>query len=98
MTNKLTEQYHKGTLPSGFYYFKNSIGETYAVEYSNLGIKGCKDVEVLSEVPSFEEYEKLKKKLELSTRGLLFISSQCYGKDMYDCAKGTLKLLEELDK
>lgn len=95
MKNKLTKQYHKGTLPCGFYYFKNSIGETYTVEYNNHGIKGCKDVEVLSEVPS---YEKLKKQLELATRGLLFISSQCYGKDMYDCAKGTLKQLEELEK
>lgn len=97
MKNKLTKQYHKGTLPCGFYYFKNSVEETYTVEYGNHGIKGCKDVEVLSEVPSFEEYEKLKKKLDIAVKGLKTISSQCYGKDMYDCAKGTLKLLEELE-
>lgn len=42
--------------------------------------------------------EKLTKQLEIAKRGLAFIVAQSYGKDMWDCAKGTLKKIEELEK
>ncbi len=45
-----------------------------------------------------EENERLQNKLDIAVKALKFISSQSYGKDMYDCAKGTLKQLEELEK
>lgn len=47
---------------------------------------------------SQKHLEELEKKLNIALKGLKFISSQIYGKDMYDCAKETLKQLEELDK
>lgn len=70
MINKLTKQYRKGTLPSDFYYFKNFVGQTYVVDYHNVGLKGLSCVEVLSEVPSFEEFEKLKKQLDIAVKCL----------------------------
>lgn len=45
-----------------------------------------------------KELAKVKKQLEIAKRGLNFIVAQSYGKDMWDCAKGTLKQIEELDK
>ena len=44
------------------------------------------------------ELERVKKQLEMAKRGLNFIVAQSYGKDMWDCAKGTLKQIEELEK
>lgn len=59
--------------------------------------------EVLLEVVSklettTKKLERTKKQLEIAKRGLNFIVAQSYGKDMWDCAKGTLKQIEELDK
>lgn len=47
---------------------------------------------------TIEKLEKTKKQLEIAKRGLNFIVAQSYGKDMWDCAKGTLKQIEELEK
>ena len=59
----LTEQLYAGTLPTGHYYFNNGV-ETYIVFYKNINSKHLilqepEGLKVLSEVPSYEEYEKL---------------------------------------
>lgn len=80
-------------------YNKGQNDEWWALEnekYIYNNVYHIKDIEVLAEVPTYEENEKLKEQLEIAVNGLKFIFSQSYGKDMYDCAKGTLKQLEML--
>ena len=62
MTN-LTEQWNKGKLSEGDYYIKRRNGDTL---YDNIDSRGVwrnsidEDIiEVLAEVPSYEEYQKL---------------------------------------
>lgn len=100
MKNKLTKQYHKGTLPFGFYYFKNSVGETYTVEYGNHGIKGCKDVEVLEEVPTYIEYENLMKICKSSEEDNKKLYDKCKFENsiLKDLQKGNEKLKKRLDR
>jgi hypothetical protein len=58
-TLALTEQYCNGTLPCGFYYFTNGK-EVYPIHHQQVkGITGVKGVEVVAEVPTYEEYLKL---------------------------------------
>lgn len=60
----LTEQLYAGTLPTGHYYFNNGV-ETYIVLYKNINSKHLilqepEGLTVISEVPSCEEWKKLK--------------------------------------
>ena len=61
----LTEQWNKGKLPEGDYYIKRRNGDTL---YDNIDSRGVwrnsidEDIiEVLAEVPSYEEWQQLKK-------------------------------------
>lgn len=68
--------------------------------------------QILAEMPSYElwkavheqwkvllkENTKLKEQLKIALRGLNFIVAQSNGKDMFDCAKGTLKQIDEVLK
>ena len=62
MTN-LTEQWKKGELPEGVYYFKLPNGEIdIGTDFKVITLSMCKDgdkIEVLSEVPSYQDYERL---------------------------------------
>lgn len=66
MTN-LTEQWKKGELPEGMYYFKLPNGETMAgTDYclaTYLLTRDSNRCEVLAEVPSYEEWQKHRKTL-----------------------------------
>lgn len=67
--NDLTEQLKKGELPEGFYYFKLPNGETDTGKDFGLAIllmcEGGDKIEVLSEVPSYDEWQA---KLEENTK------------------------------
>ena len=59
MSKELTEQYHNGTLPCGFYYFTNGK-DIYPIHYQQVkGLTGVKGVGVVDKVPTYEEYLKL---------------------------------------
>lgn len=47
---------------------------------------------------ALDKCERLEKQLAIALRGLNFIIAQSYGKDMWDCAKDTLKQIKELEK
>lgn len=55
----LTEKFQSGELPCGFYYFYNGA-ESYPVWHRQIGkMKGCEGVQVLCEIPSYEEFMRL---------------------------------------
>jgi siderophore synthetase component len=61
----LTEQWKKGELPDGFYYFKMPDGAIeIASEYRLIRYNLTKDadkIEILAPVPSYEEWERVTK-------------------------------------
>ena len=61
----LTDKWKKGELPEGFYYFKLPNGEIDTGKDFGLAILlMCEDgdkIEVLSEVPSYDELQNIKK-------------------------------------
>lgn len=59
MSKELTEQYYKGTLLSGHYYFSNGC-EVYPVEHRQIEPCLCANgITVLDKVPNYEEYQAL---------------------------------------
>lgn len=77
MTKTLTEQWRDGTLPEGCYYVrffttKQPYIEICGSEYlGNLAeFNGTDRAEVLAPVPSYDEYQKLQKRLEIATKAL----------------------------
>lgn len=68
MTKTLTEQWRDGTLPDGHYYVQYDkcypfIREAYAMRE----LKKCRDsekIDVLDEVPSYDHFHQLVKKVE----------------------------------
>lgn len=48
-------------------------------------------------IQAIDRIERLERQLKIAVRGLSFIVAQSYGKDMWDCAKDTLKQIEELE-
>lgn len=62
MTN-LTELYQKGKLPKGYYYLKKPDGKVMIITPSlRFMVDGYS---ILAEVPSFEQWQDLKSKLQL---------------------------------
>lgn len=79
MTKTLNEQWREGTLPAGFYYLEMNDGlviidhtiyvvgeKIYRWELSSVDYVK----EVLAPVPSYDEYQKLQKRLEIATKAL----------------------------
>lgn len=63
MSKELTEQYRYGTLPCGFYYFTNGK-DTYPIHHRQVkGLTGIKGVEVLDEVPDYDEYKQMEEQI-----------------------------------
>lgn len=71
----LTEQWKKGELPSGYYYCKTGNGveilRTWGDKYNQLlnnldevFMKEMSDCKIISEVPCYDEYTKLKEELK----------------------------------
>jgi len=56
MTN-LTEQWKKGELPDGWYYVRCAWSDEVEIRYVHNGVDDWQ--EIIAEVPSFEEYQKL---------------------------------------
>ena len=79
---------------------KNTIKSQDSLIDCNNGKRSSETlIETISKLETtIEELERTKKQLEIAKRGLNFIVAQSYGKDMWDCAKGTLKQIKELDK
>ena len=63
MTKSLTEQLNNGTLKDGLYYIKDNdnilIGLRYSLTMTRIIDDGCPSFEVLSHVPSYDEYQAL---------------------------------------
>ena len=69
MTKKLTEQWRAGNLKKSFYYLK--FPDTETAEIYNLYdmeklryVQDSEKIEVLDEVPSYEEYQLLKEEIK----------------------------------
>ena len=69
MTKKLTEQWRAGNLKKSFYYLK--FPDTETTEIYNLYdmekfryVQDSEKIEVLDEVPSYEEYQLLKEEIK----------------------------------
>lgn len=63
--NKLTKQYYKGTLETGYYYFSNGK-DIYPISHHRVkGLTPCKEsgVSVVDKVPDYQALQYLKKKL-----------------------------------
>ena len=100
MTKTLTEQWRDGTLPDGKYYIKlePNFTERYDIGYSEGGdfvLYNIEDIEeVLAPVPSYKEYNKLRKlplkcfQLEEDNSALMVINK--------DMCKETERLQEQL--
>ena len=77
----LTEQWKKGELPDGFYYFKMPDGAIeIASEYRLIRYNLTKDsskIEVLAPVPSYEEWQELQKNLKSITDSYKVVAGRC---------------------
>ena len=92
----LTEQWKKGELPEGYYYFKMPDGAIeIASEYRLIRYNLTKDaekIEVLAPVPSYEEWQELKEYKRI-------VTSYNMKPIDYDIACETVnKLLDEKEK
>ena len=56
MTN-LTDKWKKGKLPEGFYYVRCAWSDEVEIRYVHNGVDEWQ--EIIAEVPSYEEYQKL---------------------------------------
>ena len=65
---------------------------------ANSGLHRSYTDRTQSTIELIEKIEQLTKQLEIAKKGLAFIVAQSYGKDMWDCAKGTLEQIKELEK
>lgn len=103
MTKTLTEQWREGTLKSGHYYIRSGFGTYVETRYlCESFFEG--NIEVLSAVPSYDEYkqlvsktDKLEKKLEIALEVLGIIAM--HSKDPVDavqaaCAISQIKEME----
>lgn len=76
MTKTLTEQWREGTLESGHYYIRSGLSTSVEIRYLGNGFfEG--NIEVLTPVPSHDEYkqlvsktEQLEKKLAIAIKAL----------------------------
>lgn len=98
MTKALTEQWQKGKLKEGYYYTLLDT-DSKMIEINYCRDDGCfQDYcdnmidEVLSAVPSYDEYRKLKKKLEIATKALKDIIND--GDDYWDKDKAQQALIK----
>lgn len=100
MTKTLTEQWREGTLPLGTYYILNingveEIDKSIAIGelWNNTDLK-----EVLAPVPSYEEYKKLQKKLEIAIKALKDIDVRSQRDwNEYDCMGCAKKALYDIE-
>lgn len=72
MTKTLTDKWRAGNLKKSFYYLK--FPDTETAEIYNLYdmekfryVQDSEKIDVLDEVPSYYEYQKLQKRLEIAT-------------------------------
>ena len=101
MTKSLTEQWRDGKLPNGDYYIKvrGNLTKKEFFTYDNC-INGKwaytldgNVIDVIAPVPSYDEYQKLQKKLEIATKALKDIRDW----DEYDCMGLAKKALKEIE-
>ena len=96
MTKTLTEQWREGTLPRGAYYV-NRLGEVriYLVTYEDD--KNTHEIyEVLAPVPSYDEYQLLKKEIDSlkeQIHSMLFTDDVV--QERYDKAVQKMHILEK---
>ena len=74
MSKTLTEQWRNGTLHDGYYYVKFpeegvEIVNTYMLKQLCL-VRDADKSEVLDPVPTYDEYKRLQKRIEISTKAL----------------------------
>ena len=73
MTKTLTEQWRNGTLEESMYYVKLPeeiiIANIYQLKQLDL-VNDADEIEVLAAVPSYDEYKRLQKRIEISTKAL----------------------------
>ena len=73
MTKTLTEQWRNGTLEESMYYVKLPeeiiIANIYQLKQLDL-VNDADEIEVLAAVPTYDEYKRLQKRIEISTKAL----------------------------
>lgn len=105
MTKTLTEQWREGTLKRGYYYYETKAGAK-VIGYQCFGLKFPYDYnhntidsvkEVIAPVPSYEEYQKLKKLEEQLDSAItaLYEYIKMYGIER-ECSKFLQKYAEDL--
>ena len=100
MTKTLTEQWRSGNLKKSFYYLK--FPDTETSEIYNLYdmekfryVQDSEKIEVLDEVPSYEEYQLLKKEIDSlkeQIHSMLFTDDVV--QERYDKAEMKIHILE----
>ena len=114
MTKTLTEQWRAGNLKNSFYYLK--FPDTETAEIYNLYdmekfryVQDSEKIEVLDEVPSYEEYNELatkcnqlQKRLEIATKALEYYTLEdayvsCYGNPVNPNPMVARKALKEME-
>lgn len=106
----LTEQWKKGELPEGFYYFKMPDGVIeIASEYRSILYNLTKDadkIEVLAPVPSYEEWQKVlnidfnNEVLRLENAKLKELLKECreeISDEIDDCTDPRIELFAKID-
>lgn len=104
MTKSLTEQLKNRTLKDGVYYIKDKynilIGLRYSLTMTRLIDDECPSFEVLAPVPSYDEYKKLKERLDNAHRTLcevlrMSLSDEKDISKIYDIINPTLEKLNQ---
>ena len=88
---ELQQLYNAGELPDGYYYFKDRYGKIHITSEYGLYCQDYK-IQVLAPIPTYEEYQALKEKLDIAVKALLIITNT--NKEYY--SRSTYKWL--LDK
>ena len=73
MTKTLTEQWRNGTLEESMYYVKLPeeiiIANIYQLKQLDF-VNDADEIEVLAPVPTYDEYKRLQKRIEIETKAL----------------------------
>ena len=93
MSKELTEQYHKGTLPCGFYYFTNGK-DVYPIHHRQVkGLTAVRGVEVIAEVPTYDQFVDLTEKANQFSQMVKKVEAK--EQEYIDCLRHTRNQLTE---